>query len=193
MVILIAGINFMNLSTARSGKRAKEVGVRKVIGASRKMLIGQFLTESIIQCFIALFLALILVELFLPGFNNIMETNLSLLNSQFQQTFIFAVVITILYGLFSGSYPAFFLSAFKPVDVLKGDFTKTKGGALLRKSLVVVQFTASIILIIGMTIIFSQISFMQNKDIGFKGNQVLVAPIQTDKYMDNFRITMTYS
>lgn len=187
LVIIIAGINFMNLSTARSGKRAKEVGVRKVIGASRKMLIGQFLTESIIQCFIALFLALILVELFLPGFNNIMETNLTFLNGQFQQTMVFAVIITVLYGLFAGSYPAFFLSAFKPIDVLKGDFTKTKGGALLRKSLVVVQFTASIILIISMIIIFSQISYMQNKDVGFRGEQVMVVPIQTEKMADNFR------
>lgn len=187
LVIIIAGINFMNLSTARSGKRAKEVGVRKVIGASRKMLIGQFLLESIIQCFVALFLALILVELFLPGFNNIMETNLALLNGHFQQTLIFAFLITVLYGLFAGSYPAFFLSAFKPVDVLKGDFTKTKGGALLRKSLVVVQFTASIILIIGMVIIFNQISYMQNKDVGFKGDQVILVPIQTDKFVDSFR------
>jgi putative ABC transport system permease protein len=153
LVILIAGINFMNLSTARSGKRAKEVGVRKVTGASRKMLIFQFLTESIIQSFIALFFAFILVELFLPGFNNIMETNLSLFNGHLNQTIIFSLLVTIIYGLFAGSYPAFFLSAFKPIAVLKGDFTKTKGGGLLRKGLVITQFTASTILIIGMIII----------------------------------------
>jgi len=187
LVILIAGINFMNLSTARAGKRAKEVGVRKVTGASRKMLIVQFLTESVIQSFIALFLAFILVELFLPGFNNIMETNLDLFNDHIGQTVLFSLAVTLFYGLFAGSYPAFFLSAFQPIAVLKGDLTKTKGGALLRKSLVVIQFTASTILIIGMIIIFQQISFLQNKDIGFKGDQVIVAPLQTDAFVENFR------
>ena len=187
LVILIAGINFMNLSTARSGKRAKEVGVRKVSGASRKMLVVQFLTESVIQSFIALFLAFILVELFLPGFNNVLETNLKLFNDHLGQTILFSVFVTLFYGLFAGSYPAFFLSGFQPAAVLKGDFTKTKGGALLRKSLVVIQFTASTILIIGMIIIFDQISYLQNKDIGFKGDQVIVAPIRTDKMTENFR------
>ncbi len=187
LVILIAGINFMNLSTARAGKRAKEVGVRKVSGASRKMLIVQFLTESIIQSFLALFLAFVLIELFLPGFNNIMETNLSLFNGQFGRTVMFALLVTLSYGLFAGSYPAFFLSAFQPIAVLKGDLTKTKSGALLRKSLVVIQFTASTILIIGMIIIFNQISFLHNKDIGFESDQVIVVPIQTDAMAENFR------
>lgn len=187
LVILIAGINFMNLSTARSGKRAKEVGVRKVIGASRKMLITQFLTESIIQSVIALFLAYILVELFLPGFNNVMDTNLNLFNGHLSQTIIFSLVIALCYGIFAGSYPAFFLSGFEPVSVLKGDMTKTKGGTMLRKSLVVTQFTASTILIIGMIIIFSQISFLHNKDIGFEGDQVIVVPLQTDQMTENFR------
>jgi putative ABC transport system permease protein len=187
LVILIAGVNFMNLSTARSGKRAKEVGVRKVTGASRKMLIVQFLTESVIQSFIALFLAFILVELFLPGFNNIMETDLSLFNDHFGQTVLFSLLVTLFYGLFAGSYPAFFLSGFKPVAVLKGDLTKTKGGALLRKGLVITQFTASTILIIGMIIIFKQISYLHDKDIGFEGSQVLVVPIQTDAMTENFR------
>jgi putative ABC transport system permease protein len=187
LVIIIAGINFMNLSTARSGKRAKEVGVRKVTGASRKMLIVQFLTESIIQSFIALFFAYILVELFLPGFNKVMDTNLSLFNNYLGQTIFFSLSVTVFYGLFAGSYPAFFLSSFQPVSVLKGDLTKTKGGAMLRKSLVVIQFTASTILIIGMIIIFLQISYLHNKDIGFEGEQVLIVPIQTDKMTQNFR------
>ncbi len=187
LVILIAGINFMNLSTARSGKRAKEVGVRKVSGASRQMLIFQFLTESIIQSFIALFLAYILVELFLPGFNNVMGTDLYLFNDYLGQTIFFSVLVALFYGLFAGSYPAFFLSGFQPVSVLKGDLTKTKKGAMLRKSLVVTQFAASIILIIGMIIIFQQISYLHNKDIGFKGDQVLIVPIQTDQMTENFR------
>ena len=177
----------MNLSTARSGKRAKEVGVRKVSGASKKMLITQFLIESIIQSFIALFIAYILVELFLPGFNNVLETELYLFNSYFGQTFLFSLLVTVFYGLFAGSYPAFFLSSFQPIAVLKGDLTKTKGGALLRKFLVIVQFTASTILIISMIIIFQQISYLQNKDIGFQGDQVIVVPIQTDQMTANFR------
>ena len=187
LVIIIAGINFMNLSTARSGKRAKEVGIRKVSGASKKMLVTQFLTESIIQSFIALFIAYILVELFLPGFNNILETELFLFNSHLGETLLFSFAVAIFYGLFAGSYPAFFLSSFQPISVLKGDFTKTKGGAMLRKGLVIVQFTASTILIIGMIIIFQQISFLQNKDVGFKGDQVIVVPIQTDQMVSNFR------
>ena len=186
MVILIAGINFMNLSTARAGKRAKEVGVRKVVGASRKMLITQFLTESVIQSFIALFIAFILVKIFLPGFNNIMETDIILFNDYFAQTFIFSIIITLCYGLFAGSYPALFMSAFKPIAVLKGDLTKAKSGALLRKGLVVIQFSASTILIIGMIIIFKQISFMQNKDLGFNGEQVLIVPIKTEKMSADF-------
>lgn len=187
LVIIIAGINFMNLSTARAGKRAKEVGVRKVTGASRKMIVTQFLIESVIQSFIALFLAFILVELFLPGFNNIMDTNINLFNDYLSKTILFSVLVTLIYGLFAGSYPAFFLSAFKPISVLKGDLTKTKGGALLRKGLVITQFTASTILIIGMIIIFKQISFLHNKDIGFKGDQVIIVPLQTDEMTENFR------
>ena len=187
LVIIIAGINFMNLSTARAGKRAKEVGVRKVSGASRKVLITQFLTESIIQSFIALFLALIFVELFLPGFNNIMDTNINLFNDHLGKTLLFSLIVTVIYGLFAGSYPAFFISAFQPIAVLKGDLTKTKGGALLRKGLVIAQFTASTVLIIGMIIIFQQISFLHNKDIGFEGEQVIVVPLQTDAMTENFR------
>lgn len=187
LVIIIAGINFMNLSTARSGKRAKEVGMRKVFGASKRMLIVQFLVESILQSFIALFIAFVLVELFLPGFNNVMQVRLNLFNHHFLATMLFAILITVTYGIFAGSYPAFFLSNFMPIEVLKGDLTKTKGGVLLRKSLVVLQFSAATILIIGMTIIFMQIAYMQNKDLGFEGDQVLRVPIQTLNLAENFQ------
>lgn len=186
LVLIIAGINFMNLSTARSAKRAKEVGIRKVSGATRKMLLTQFLLESIIQSFIALFFAFILLELFIPGFNNVMNIQIDLFNDHIGQTILFGVVLTIVYGLFAGSYPAFFLSSFKPITVLKGDLTKTKSGVVFRKSLVVLQFTASIVLIIGMIIIFKQINFMHEKDLGFVGDQIIVVPVQTDKMATNF-------
>ena len=187
LVIIIAGINFMNLSTARSGKRAKEVGVRKVTGASRKMLITQFLTESVVQSVLALFLAFVLVELFLPTFNNVLETDLSLVNDYLGRTILFSLIVTVFYGVFAGSYPALYLSGFRPVSVLKGDFSKSRKGILFRKILVVTQFTASTILIIGMIIIFKQINFLHNKDVGFQGEQVIVVPIQTDEMTNNFR------
>lgn len=186
LVLIIAGINFMNLSTARSAKRAKEVGIRKVSGATRKMLIVQFLLESIIQSFIALFIAFLLLELFIPGFNSIMDIQIDLFNDHLGQTILFGFVLTVVYGLFAGSYPALFLSSFKPITVLKGDLTKTKSGVIFRKSLVIIQFTASIVLIIGMIIIFKQINFMHEKDLGFKGEQIIVVPIQTDKMAENF-------
>lgn len=187
LVILIAGINFMNLSTARSGKRAKEVGVRKVVGASRPMLVTQFLTESVIQAFLALIVAYGLVYLFLPGFNKVMDTNLEFVNGHIGQTIGFSLLVTLFYGLFSGSYPALFLSGFRPVSVLKGDYTKTKSGANFRKGLVVIQFIASTILIIGVIIIYMQISYLQSKDVGFKGGNVIIVPLQTDEMTQNFR------
>ena len=187
LILLIAGINFMNLATARSAKRAKEVGVRKISGASKGMLITQFLTEAMMQSLLALFLAFVMVELFLPGFNNVMDTDLSLFNTGFKETAFFALIVTLIYGLFSGSYPAFFLSKFKPATVLKGDMTKTKSGSFFRKSMVVLQFTASTVLIIGMSIIFSQISFMHKKDLGFSGEQVMMIPLQTDAVVENFK------
>ncbi len=187
LVLLIAGINYMNLSTARSAKRAKEVGIRKVSGATKGMLISQFMIESILISFIAMFFAFILAELFLPIFNRVLETDLQLLNHHFLQTFLFTLGLTLFYGLFSGSYPALFLSNFKPITVLNGDMTKTKGGALFRKVLVVGQFAASIILITSMIAIYMQMSFLHNKDIGFEKEQVLVVPIQTDAVTENFR------
>ena len=166
IVLLIACINFMNLSTARSEKRAKEVGVRKAMGSDRGQLIGQFLSESLVISFIALGLALILVELVLPSFNKltVKEVSLQLANPIFWGIML---VFTIFTGLLAGSYPALYLSSFNPVRVLKGTIRVGKSASLPRQILVVLQFSFSIALMIGTVIIYQQIQYGKNRPIGF--------------------------
>lgn len=165
IVLLIACINFMNLSTARSAKRAKEVGIRKVVGANRRGLIKQFLSESILTAIIAMMIAFVLVELFLPAFNYLSHKELcvSLANT----TFLFGLfLITILVGLISGSYPAFYLSHFNPSEILKsGNAPRTKNR--FRTILVVFQFSISIALIICTATVYYQLRYIQTKDLGF--------------------------
>jgi len=167
-VLIIACINFMNLSTARSAKRAREVGMRKVTGAKRTDLIIQFFGESILISFLALLIAILLAYLFLPVFNELSGKNLSINYYQDIPLVLGIVGITILTGLISGSYPALFLSSFQPVNVLKNSFTPKSGRySPLRKVLVVTQFTFSIILIIISIVIHNQLRFMVNTDLGF--------------------------
>lgn len=176
-ILLIACINYMNLSTARSAKRAKEVGLRKVIGAHRSQLIKQFIGESVLLTFLAILVALALVEIFLPYFNSLTEKNFSLSyfgNGSFLVILFFIIAFV---GLVGGSYPAFFLSAFKPVDVLKSDKGPRGSNALLRKALVIAQFTISLIMIIGTVVVFSQMQFLKNNDLGFNKEQVLVIDV----------------
>jgi len=164
-VLLIACINFMNLSTARGASRAKEVGIRKVIGATKKNLILQFLGESLIFSFLAMLLSLMMIELFLPTFNNITGKNIVFLvsgNSLMLLGLVFVVFVT---GLIAGSYPAYFLSAYNPIKALKG-ITGRKS-AFIRRALVIFQFTLAIILISGTLIVFSQLKYIQSRDIGF--------------------------
>jgi predicted permease len=174
-VLLIACINFMNLTTARSVKRAKEVGIRKVVGAERKMIITQFFGEALLLTVCAVFLALVVVELLLPSFNQLTGKQLHL--DFAQPGFLVAVlIVTIVTGLISGSYPALFLSSFRPVVVLKSAAVKASGANLLRKALVVIQFCLSIILIIGTIIIYNQIQYIRNKNLGLdKENLILMA------------------
>ncbi|HKI77875.1 MAG TPA: ABC transporter permease [Ignavibacteriaceae bacterium] len=173
-ILLIACINFMNLATARSAMRAKEVGIRKTLGSTKPQLIMQFIFESILMSFIAVILAVFLAELFLPMFNSITGKNIAFglaENITFIPVFIlFAIVV----GFIAGSYPAFFLSAFDPVTVLKGN--KLKGGknSWLRSTLVISQFAVSIILIIGTFIIKDQLSYIQNKKLGFNKDQIIL-------------------
>ncbi|MBN1326391.1 MAG: ABC transporter permease [Candidatus Cloacimonetes bacterium] len=178
IVLLIACINFMNLSTARSAKRAKEVGVRKVAGADRRSLIRQFLSESILTAFLSLIIAFVLVELFLPAFNNLAHKELDI--SFTNLTFIVGlVIITLLVGVISGSYPAFYLSQFVPSKVLKsGSGAKTKNR--FRTILVVIQFTISIALIICTATVYNQLKYIQNKNLGFTKDFMVSIPMNTE-------------
>jgi putative ABC transport system permease protein len=178
LILIVACVNFMNLSTARSLKRAKEVGVRKAIGVQRKQLIIQFLTESIVLTLLSAVVALLLVYAFLPAFNSFTGKELSLnslLNPKEVWKFIPGVLII---GIFAGSYPAFYLSSFIPYEVLKGK-VQTGGSQLsIRKFLVIFQFVISILLIICTMVIYKQISYLRNRDLGFNQEQVVVISLK---------------
>ncbi len=174
LIVLIAAINFMNLSTAQAARRAKEVGIKKIGGSSRGMLITQFLSESFLLSFIALIVALIFVKLTIPFFNNLLGTSLDL--SLFKKWFTVPLLLLLagVTGFLSGSYPALFLSSFNPYEVLKGSVKNSMKNGRLRRVLVVFQFTVSILLIVGTLIMYRQISFMLNKDVGFNKEQLIV-------------------
>jgi putative ABC transport system permease protein len=186
LIIVLAWINYINLSTAKSMERAKEVGVRKVAGASKQQLIKQFLTESFIINFIALSIAFLIVTLVQPGFNNLVQHQLSLsylfekgLNGYNVST---SLIVLIIAGIFiSGFYPAFVLSSFKPILVLKGKYTTSGKGIFLRKVLVVGQFAITIMLIIGSFVVYKQMSFINQQNLGMNLSQILVVkpPILT--------------
>jgi putative ABC transport system permease protein len=173
-ILILACINFMNLSTARSAQRAKEVGVRKTLGSDRRQLAGQFLMEALMLSFIALILGLILAELTLPYFSNISGRVLSV--NYISDTLITGLIlgIVVLTGLLAGTYPALLLSSYRPVQVLKGTFLEQKGHGFFRKGLVVFQFTISIIIIVGLLTINKQLKFIQSKNVGFDKEQVLI-------------------
>ncbi|MDN5200159.1 ABC transporter permease [Fulvivirgaceae bacterium BMA10] len=173
-ILVIACINFMNLATSRSSERAKEVGVRKVMGSERRQLISQFLIESILISTISLILALVIIQLALPSFNNLANKELSF-NLFANATIVPALLIfTLVVGLLAGSYPAFVLSGFNPVTVMKGKLISSAKGAWLRNGLVVFQFFISIVLIAGSLLIYSQMEFIRNKSLGYNKDHVLV-------------------
>ncbi|XHR97885.1 FtsX-like permease family protein [Mucilaginibacter sp. UC70_90] len=173
-ILLIACVNFMNLSTARSANRAREVGVRKVLGSRRQSLIAQFLSESIMVTFIATVIAMLMAYFLLPVFNNIAGKTMELNMGSLVWLIPALLVIVLVIGFLAGSYPAFFLSAFQPIDVLKGKLSSGFKGGMLRSSLVVFQFFISIVLIIGTLVIYNQLKYIQNKDLGYNRSQVLV-------------------
>ncbi|MCH8959978.1 MAG: ABC transporter permease, partial [Bacteroidetes bacterium] len=180
-ILLIACFNFMNLATARSMQRAREVGMRKVIGAQRGQLIRQFLGESVLLALVGLVLAVGLVALVLPAFNTFTGKTLSLDLGRHLGLVAGLLGMGLLVGLIAGSYPAFFLSAFRPIEVLKGAAGAGGGGfSAVRKGLVVAQFAISTVLIIGAAVVFSQIDYVKNKKLGFDKEQVVVLPIRGD-------------
>jgi putative ABC transport system permease protein len=173
-ILLIACVNFMNLSTARSSNRAREVGVRKVLGSSRKYLIFQFLAESILVTFVATVIAMTAAAAVLPLFNQLSGKEIILTVESLKWLVPSLLLIVLVIGLLAGSYPAFFLSAFQPIDVLKGKLSAGFKGGGLRSFLVVFQFFVSILLIIGTLVIHNQLNFIQTKNLGYNRNQVLV-------------------
>jgi putative ABC transport system permease protein len=183
-VLLIACINFMNLSTARSGRRAKEVGIRKVMGAERRSLVYQFLGESVMMSFLALLLALLIAYAFLPFFNNLTQKNLTLFDKP--ELWLWITGLTLCSGILSGFYPAFYLSSFRPIAVLKGKLLNNFSAVTIRKGLVVFQFTISICLILGALVIIKQLNFLDNQQLGFNKNQQIILPLQDKSAIKNY-------
>ncbi|HJP62002.1 MAG TPA: ABC transporter permease [Mucilaginibacter sp.] len=180
MIQLIACINFMNLSTARASKRAKEVGVRKVVGAGRGDLIRQFLGESFLLTLIGVLLALPLLYLLMPFLNQVTHASIQVSFLSHADVWIMLIAIVVITGVLAGSYPAFYLSAFEAIKVMKGNFTNQISASGIRRSLVVFQFFLSIILITSIIIIYSQLNYIKNKDIGFDKNQKLIFSFYTE-------------
>lgn len=186
-VLLLACINFMNLSTARSQKRAKEVGVRKAVGSVRKQLVFQFLTESVMIAFMALSLAILMAQIALPYFNQLADKNLHipLYNPIF---WLLILSFTLFTGLISGSYPAFYLSSFSPLKVLKGTFKVGRWAAVPRRVLVVLQFSVSVSLIIGTVVVFQQIQYAKNRPLGYDKNGLITIYMNTPDLYGKYEV-----
>jgi len=185
-IAAIACINYMNLATARSMKRAKEVGLRKVVGANRGQMISQFLTESILSAVIAFLLAIGLVEAMLPYFNSLASANLSLSIAGNTSVFLGLLGLVLLVGLIAGSYPAFYLSRLEPAAVLKGELKAGAHRSRLRQGLVVVQFALSILMIVATLVVFQQLDYARHKQLGFNQEQLVVIDINHDDVQTNF-------
>src|SRR5688572_7702468 len=185
-VLLIAGINYMNLTTARASARLKEIGIRKSVGAFQSHLIKQFLFESLLVTFMSFLVALGVVNLVLPAFNQFANKQLSLGFATDYRVWLFAIGFVILIGLLSGSYPALLLSRFKPVLLLKGLKLQNRADLSLRKALVVFQFTISVVMIIGTIVLFLQVRYLNNTDLGFNKDLLAVIDVNTRKARSNF-------
>lgn len=188
-ILLLACINFMNLATARSASRAKEVGVRKVMGALKNQLVYQFISEAMVISFFSFLLAYLLTMVFLPSFNELAAKELTIAQLFNGSYVLLMFVIMLVVGLFAGSYPAFYLSRFQPAEVLKGKVKLGMKSGALRSLLVIFQFSISIVLMIGTAVVFDQLSFIQNKKLGFNKDQILMVEDAwiLDKKVETFK------
>jgi len=184
-ILIIACINFMNLSTARSATRAVEVSIRKVLGGQKSQLMRQFFSESVFVSIIALIFAIVLVEFFLPTFNNLADKELSMGHGNNILFLFFLIGIAFIVGIVSGSYPALFLSGFKPVQVMKRALNIKSSSSTFRKVLVIFQYTISITLIISTLIIYEQLGYLRNKDIGFNKENIITIPLRYNTSLMN--------
>lgn len=176
-ILLIACINFMNLATAKAGKRAKEVGIKKTIGASRASLISQFLLESVLMVMFSFIIAIVIVEISLPLFNSLLNTRLGL-SSLDKLNWAYVTIAILLTGIISGSYPAFFLSSFDPVNTLKGKVRQGSSSITLRKILVVVQFSFAMFIITGTIVVYKQLQFIKNRPMGYNSDALVEMPME---------------
>jgi ABC-type antimicrobial peptide transport system permease subunit len=189
-VLLLACINFMNLSTARSEKRAREVGIRKAIGSMRGQLIAQFYVGSLLISFFAFLVSLVLVQLSLPFFNQLTDKKMSVFGNS-PLFWLICIGFSLLTSLIAGSYPALYLSSFKPVKVLKGTLRAGRSATLLRKALVVTQFSVSIILIIGTIVVFNQVQYAKDRPVGYSREGLVTVPLQTEDIRKRFAALRT--
>jgi|GEM_PF-3231775 len=180
IIILIAMINYINLSTSISAKRALSIGIYKTLGAHRGNLIWQFMLETIIICNLSLILGYILAELFIPTFNNLLQYNLQVKSFYVYPFNLISIIITTMIGLISGLYPAFYLTKFSPNEILKSKIAKTKGIGLFKKGLMIFQFIITIVLITGTMVVYKQLSFWRNMDVGVNKDYILTLELNSD-------------
>ncbi|KQT22562.1 antibiotic ABC transporter permease [Chryseobacterium sp. Leaf405] len=185
LILLLSGINLINLRTAQASQRAKEIGVRKVIGSSRTKIIIQFLLENLIICIVAYILALAAVELLLPTFNTFLGKEIKLSDGR---VFLYSGILLLIFAFLSGIIPAFYLSNFKPINTLKGNFSRSKNGVWLRNSILTLQLVISSFFIICSLIIHSQVKLMLNKELGFKGDQVIQINFKKTDWENNYNL-----
>ncbi len=191
LILIIACINYMNLATARSVQRGKEVGVRKVIGAQRNQLVRQFFCESMILTIIALLVSILLINLALPAFNLFVEREMAFNITTNFQLVLWVFVLMVFIGLFAGGYPALAISSFKPVAVLTGKFKGGSKGTMLRNTLVVIQFAISIILIISTVVVRNQLDYIKNRNVGYKRDQIVVLTVRDTEARKNIEAIKT--
>ena len=188
LMLVIAAINYMNLATARSSKRAREVGMRKVMGSQRGQLIRQFLTESIMLSLVALLLSLVLIYTLLPLFNDLSGKTIGF-SVLFEPQYILVLISTVIaIGFIAGSYPAFYLSGFKPADVLKGRVSGSTGHSGLRKVLVIFQFSISVFMLVSTLVVYTQLQFLRKKDLGFNKEQIALVSFTTRSQREKYSV-----